>query len=51
MHPLPASKYARAHGVAVPEHLSKFQQALAKSDTLIKIASTIAALVFIYLGL
>jgi len=51
MHPLPASKYARAHGIAVPEQLSKVQQALAKSDTLIKIASAMAALVFVYLGL
>ena len=47
MHPMPASKYAE-RAVVVP--LSKFQQALAKSDTLIKIASAVGALVFVYLG-
>jgi len=48
MHPLPASKYARAHGSVVPEQV---QHALSKTDTLIKVASLIAALVFVYLGL
>jgi len=51
MHPLPASKYVRAHGSAASEPISKVRQALSKTDTLVKIASLVAALIFVYLGL
>ena len=52
MHPLPASRHARPQGFAAPTSpIEKLGQSLSKTDTLLKITSLIAALIFVCLGL